>query len=343
VNATQISGDATAADNAEAFFDGTGYAGTNNVIPTVTAVTGLTAATVHADLDDIQTRLPAALVSGRMDSSVGAMAANVLTATAINADAITAAKLAADVTTELQSGLATASAVSTLQTSVDDLPTNAELATSQAAADDATLAAIAALTIPTAGAIADAVWDEAISGHAVSGSTGEALSAAGAAGDPWITALPGAYSSGQAGYIVGTNVNATISSRASQTSVDDLPTNAELATALGTADDAVLAAVAAVQTDVDVIREYADNTVIRGTVSGTSPTTTTFTSSALAPAGVDADQFKGRILVFDNDTTTTALRGQATDITANSGASNPLFTFTALTTAPQSGDTFSIV
>ena len=35
-----------------------------------------------------------ALVSGRMDSSVGAMAANVLTATAINADAITAAKIA---------------------------------------------------------------------------------------------------------------------------------------------------------------------------------------------------------------------------------------------------------
>ena len=41
-NATQISGDATAADNAEAFFDGTGYAGTNNVIPTVTTLTGNT-------------------------------------------------------------------------------------------------------------------------------------------------------------------------------------------------------------------------------------------------------------------------------------------------------------
>lgn len=39
VNATQISGDSTAADNAEAFFDGTGYAGTGNVIPTVTSVT----------------------------------------------------------------------------------------------------------------------------------------------------------------------------------------------------------------------------------------------------------------------------------------------------------------
>jgi hypothetical protein len=54
--------------------------------------------TLQADTDDIQTRLPAALVGGRMDSSVGAMAANVLTAAAINADAITDAKVAADVT-----------------------------------------------------------------------------------------------------------------------------------------------------------------------------------------------------------------------------------------------------
>ncbi len=38
-NATHLSGDSTAADNAEAFFDGTGYAGTNNVIPTVTTLT----------------------------------------------------------------------------------------------------------------------------------------------------------------------------------------------------------------------------------------------------------------------------------------------------------------
>jgi hypothetical protein len=36
----RISSDATAADNAEAFFDGTGYAGTGNTIPTVTSVTG---------------------------------------------------------------------------------------------------------------------------------------------------------------------------------------------------------------------------------------------------------------------------------------------------------------
>lgn len=41
-DATRLSGDATAADNAESFFDGTGYAGTGNVIPTVTTVGTLT-------------------------------------------------------------------------------------------------------------------------------------------------------------------------------------------------------------------------------------------------------------------------------------------------------------
>jgi hypothetical protein len=49
-NVKQISTDATAADNAEAFFDGTGYAGTNNVIPLVTTVTNLTNAPTNGDL-----------------------------------------------------------------------------------------------------------------------------------------------------------------------------------------------------------------------------------------------------------------------------------------------------
>jgi hypothetical protein len=44
--------------------------------------------TIQADLDDIQTRLPAALVSGRVDASVGAMAADVVTASALAADAV---------------------------------------------------------------------------------------------------------------------------------------------------------------------------------------------------------------------------------------------------------------
>ncbi len=70
---------------------------------------------------------------------------------------------------------------------------------------------------------ADAVWEELIADHSgTSGSTAEALAAAGSAGDPWSTALPGAYSAGTAGYIVGTNLNATVSSRATQTSVDTI-------------------------------------------------------------------------------------------------------------------------
>jgi hypothetical protein len=61
------------------------------------------------------------------------------------------------------------------------------------------------------------VWDVTLASHLTAGSTGFALNAAGSAGDPWATALPGSYTSGQAGFIVGTNLNATITSRASAT------------------------------------------------------------------------------------------------------------------------------
>ena len=69
---------------------------------------GTTIANVEADTQDIQGRLPAALVSGRIDASVGAMASGTLTATAIASDAITAAKVASDVTTEIAAGVLSA-------------------------------------------------------------------------------------------------------------------------------------------------------------------------------------------------------------------------------------------
>lgn len=144
---TAISTDTTAANNCESFFDGTGYAGTNNVIPLVTTTTTATNVT-----------------------TVNGLATGVITAAAIAADAIGASELAADAVAE----------------------------------------------------IADAVWDEVLSGHLTAGSTGNALNAAGSAGDPWSTSLPGAYGAGSAGYIIGTNLNATVSSRAASSS---LPTN----------------------------------------------------------------------------------------------------------------------
>ena len=55
---------------------------------------------------------------------------------------------------------------------------------------------------PTAATIADAVWDETIGDHLTGGSTGAALNAAGSAGDPWTTTLPGSYTGSQAGKIL---------------------------------------------------------------------------------------------------------------------------------------------
>ena len=60
-----------------------------------------------------------------------------------------------------------------------------------------------AASAPTAAAVADAVWDEALSGHAAGGSAGAALTGAGSAGDPWTTTLPGAYGAGTAGALIG--------------------------------------------------------------------------------------------------------------------------------------------
>lgn len=76
-----------------------------------------------------------------------------------------------------------------------------------------------------------------------------------------------------------------------------------------------------------------------GTV-GTGSTTTSIVTSALNPAASVTDQYKGLILKFDDATTTAALRGQGTDITASTAAG--VLTVTALTTAPVSGDIFTV-
>jgi hypothetical protein len=73
---------------------------------------------------------------------------------------------------------------------------------------------------PTAATNAAAVWDLATSGHTTAGTFGAALNAAGSAGDPWATLLPGSYGAGTAGKIIGDNVNATISSRSSHSASD---------------------------------------------------------------------------------------------------------------------------
>lgn len=60
-----------------------------------------------------------------------------------------------------------------------------------------------ATTPPTAGAVSDAVWDEALSEHGAAGSAGAALALAGSAADPLLNPVPGSYASGSAGHALG--------------------------------------------------------------------------------------------------------------------------------------------
>lgn len=117
-----------------------------------------TAGDIMADTNDIQSRLPAALVSGRMDSSVGAMAANTMTAAAA----------AADLTTELQSGLATSAEVAGVQSDTNDIQTRLPAAL-VGGRMDSSVGAIAANAITAAATaadfgteVADAVWAKAL-------------------------------------------------------------------------------------------------------------------------------------------------------------------------------------
>jgi hypothetical protein len=90
--------------------------------------------------------------------------------------------------------------------------------------------------------------------------------------------------------------------------------------------------------------EFRFQRAVKGNVLGTvgsASTTTSIVTSSLDPAASTTDQFKGAIVVFEKDTTTTALRGQRTDITASS--SGGVLTVSALSTAPVSGDSFVIL
>ena len=135
-------------------------------------------------------------VTGNVGGNVAGSVASVTAGVTLADDAITAAKFDESTAFPLKSADTGATAVARTGADSDTLETLSD--------------EIAALTIPTAGAVADAVWDEAIAGHTGAGSTGEALAAAGSAGDPWTTALPGSYGSGTAGNIIGNRLAGTL-------------------------------------------------------------------------------------------------------------------------------------
>lgn len=85
---------------------------------------------------------------------------------------------------------------------------------------------------------------------------------------------------------------------------------------------------------------HAANCIAYGT-AGASCTTTSVTTSALSPSGIDSGQFVGLIMKFENTTTTTGLRGEGRPITGFD-AGTDTFTTEAFSTAPASGDIFVI-
>ena len=88
----------------------------------------------------------------------------------------------------------------------------------------------------------------------------------------------------------------------------------------------------------DKLEASAETIIVGAAAAGTLSTTEMTTDLTISVN----DQLNGRIIIFKEDTTTVALRRQATDIT-DSVTTNGHLTFTALTTAPVDGDSFIIV
>jgi hypothetical protein len=142
---------------------------------------------------------------------------------AVPTDWLTAAGVKADAVTKIQANLALAS----------QIPANFTTATFASAGvfSVSALANAPSGTGASAATIAAAVWDEPLASHATAGSTGVALAAAGSAGDPWSTTIPGSYGAGTAGALVGGKFGLAIAAGKVAASLDvanvtgDLPAN----------------------------------------------------------------------------------------------------------------------
>ena len=136
----------------------------------------------------------AKIADGAIDAAT--FAAGAITASAIASDAITDAKVASDVTIASVTGAVgsvTGNVGGNVTGSVGSVATGGISASSFAAGaiDAAAIAANAIgaseLATDAVSEIAAGVWDLATSGHTTSGTFGEAMNAAGSAGDPWTT------------------------------------------------------------------------------------------------------------------------------------------------------------
>jgi hypothetical protein len=121
-----------------------------------------------------------------------------------------------------------------------------------------------------------------------------------------------------------------------QADTDNLQTRLPTALVGGRID----AAVGAVQSTTNL--GYTVPSIGRGTVAA-GATDISLPTSAFTPSGGAANQFAGRVVLFDFNTATNGLRGCARGISASSLAALPTLTIDQLPTFPSAGDTFSVI
>lgn len=187
-NVGAISTDSAAADNAEAFFDGTGYAGTGNTIPTVTSVTNA----VNANITQISGDTNAAdNLETAFDDTAGPVRwsgiADQGTAQSATGTTLVLRSAAAFANSELvgarilitggSAGVGQSRQI-TAYTGASDTATVSAWTTTPTGTITYIVysdTAAAGGSAPTAAEVADAVWDESTTSHTSSGTFGEQL------------------------------------------------------------------------------------------------------------------------------------------------------------------------
>lgn len=219
-----------------------------------------------------------------------------------------------------------------------------------ATGDDIVLIATSpAASAPSAAAIADAVLDEALSGHTTAGTLGKAVADIETDATAILvdTAEIGAAGAGLSAVPWNAAWDAEVQSEVTDgLNAYDPPTKAELDSGLAALNDldaagirtAVGLASADLDTQLGTIDTGVDNLEL-GIIFGAAATGTLSTTQATTDlTGYADDQLIGRVIVWLSG----ACEGEGTNITdsANSGG---LLTFTALTTAPGNGDLFKLI
>jgi hypothetical protein len=262
----------------EAVYDALFAAGATGALPVSSG--GIAAAAFAAGAIDA-----AAIADNAIDA--GALAADCITAAKIANGAIDAATFAADVDAEILSYL------------VDDATR-----IDASALNAASVTTIPAILVDTGTTLENHLTD--IKGATFSGAT-DSLEAIRDRGDAaWVTAT--GFSTLTAAD-VNAEVDTAISDAGLVASVADLPTNAELATALAAADDAVLAAVAAIPAAPTAVQN-ADALLGRNVAGGSSTGRTVKEALASLRNRVAFDvPAAGQFTVFDTDDTTPLFTG----------------------------------